>query len=30
MVPGITVKAEAMERAAKLGYATATDLADAW
>jgi argininosuccinate lyase len=29
MVPGITVKAEAMERAARLGYATATDLADA-
>jgi argininosuccinate lyase len=29
MVPGIAVKAEAMERAAKLGYATATDLADA-
>ena len=28
MVPGITVKAEAMERAARLGYATATDLAD--
>ena len=29
MVPGIAVKAEAMERAARLGYATATDLADA-
>jgi len=29
MVPGITVKAKAMERAARLGYATATDLADA-
>ena len=29
MVPGITIKAEAMERAARLGYATATDLADA-
>jgi argininosuccinate lyase len=29
MIPGITVKAEAMERATKLGYATATDLADA-
>ena len=29
MVPGITVKADAMERAARLGYATATDLADA-
>ena len=29
MVPGIGVKAEAMERATKLGYATATDLADA-
>ena len=28
MVPGITVKAEAMERAALRGYATATDLAD--
>jgi argininosuccinate lyase len=28
LVPGITVKAEAMERAARLGYATATDLAD--
>src|SRR6476661_6977561 len=27
MVPGIAVKAEAMERAARLGYATATDLA---
>jgi argininosuccinate lyase len=29
MIPGIGVKAEAMERATKLGYATATDLADA-
>jgi argininosuccinate lyase len=29
MIPGITVKAEAMERATKLGYATATALADA-
>jgi argininosuccinate lyase len=29
MIPGIVVKADAMERAAKLGYATATDLADA-
>src|SRR5690349_9406152 len=29
MIPGISVKAEAMERATKLGYATATDLADA-
>ena len=29
MIPGIAVKAEAMERATKLGYATATDLADA-
>jgi len=29
MIPGITVRAEAMERATKLGYATATDLADA-
>jgi argininosuccinate lyase len=29
MVPGIAVKADAMERAARLGYATATDLADA-
>ncbi|MEO6896518.1 MAG: argininosuccinate lyase, partial [Caldimonas sp.] len=28
MVPGIAVKAEAMERAALRGYATATDLAD--
>jgi argininosuccinate lyase len=28
LVPGITVKAEAMERAAARGYATATDLAD--
>ncbi len=28
MVPGITVKAESMERAALRGYATATDLAD--
>jgi argininosuccinate lyase len=28
MVGGITVKPEAMERAAKRGYATATDLAD--
>src|SRR6185436_56090 len=28
MVPGIVVKAEAMERAALRGYATATDLAD--
>ena len=28
MVAGITVKPEAMERAARLGYATATDLAD--
>jgi argininosuccinate lyase len=28
MVGGITVKAEAMERAALKGYATATDLAD--
>ncbi len=28
MVPGITVEAEAMERAASAGYATATDLAD--
>jgi argininosuccinate lyase len=28
MVPGITPKAEAMERAASRGYATATDLAD--
>ena len=28
MVPGISVKAEAMERAALRGYATATDLAD--
>jgi len=28
MVGGITVKAEAMERAARKGYATATDLAD--
>ena len=28
LVPGITVKAEAMERAALRGYATATDLAD--
>ena len=28
MVPGIAVKAEAMERAAARGYATATDLAD--
>jgi argininosuccinate lyase len=28
MVGGITVKADAMERAAKRGYATATDLAD--
>ncbi|MDQ6684806.1 MAG: argininosuccinate lyase [Pseudomonadota bacterium] len=28
MVPGIEVKAAAMERAAKHGYATATDLAD--
>src|SRR5206468_2833186 len=29
LIPGITVKADAMERATKLGYATATDLADA-
>ena len=29
MIPGITVKAEAMERAARLGHATATDIADA-
>ena len=29
MIPGIAVKAEAMERATRLGYATATDLADA-
>ena len=28
MVPGITVRPEAMERAASRGYATATDLAD--
>jgi argininosuccinate lyase len=28
MVGGITVKADAMERAARKGYATATDLAD--
>ncbi len=28
MVPGIAVRAEAMERAASRGYATATDLAD--
>jgi argininosuccinate lyase len=28
LVPGIGVKAEAMERAAARGYATATDLAD--
>ena len=28
MVPGIAVKADAMERAALRGYATATDLAD--
>src|SRR6187551_1500570 len=28
LVPGIVVKAEAMERAARRGYATATDLAD--
>jgi argininosuccinate lyase len=28
LVPGIGVKAEAMERAARLGHATATDLAD--
>ena len=28
LVAGITVKPEAMERAARLGYATATDLAD--
>ncbi len=28
MAAGITVKPEAMERAAKKGYATATDLAD--
>ena len=28
LVPGITVKGEAMERAAARGYATATDLAD--
>ncbi|HEX2541101.1 MAG TPA: argininosuccinate lyase [Caldimonas sp.] len=28
LVPGIAVKAEAMERAASRGYATATDLAD--
>ena len=28
MVGGITVKPEAMERAARKGYATATDLAD--
>jgi argininosuccinate lyase len=28
LVPGIVVKSEAMERAAKRGYATATDLAD--
>jgi argininosuccinate lyase len=28
MVPGIAVKADAMERAARRGYATATDLAD--
>ncbi|HEY2188085.1 MAG TPA: argininosuccinate lyase, partial [Caldimonas sp.] len=29
MIPGISVKADTMERASKLGYATATDLADA-
>jgi argininosuccinate lyase len=29
MIPGIAVKADAMERATRLGYATATDLADA-